>query len=95
MRINVRTFAVLRELSTDRDTLDLPDGSTLADAWRGFAARFPALQPHGEFVRGALNGEYAGWDARLADGDEVAWLPPVSGGAGAEMTGLTDDDPFE
>ena len=90
MRINVRTFAVLRELSTDRDALDLPDGSTLADAWRAFAARFPALQPHGEFVRGALNGEYAGWDARLADGDEVAWLPPVSGGAAEERSGLTD-----
>lgn len=86
MRIRVRTFAILRELSTDRDELELPDAATLADAWRAMVARHPALAPHGEYVRGAINSEYAAWDARLADGDEVAWLPPVSGGSG----GLTD-----
>jgi molybdopterin synthase catalytic subunit len=90
MRIAVRTFAVLRELSTDRDVVELPDGATLADAWRAFAARFPALEPHGEYVRGAVNGEYSGWDARLSDGDEVAWLPPVSGGTEPSLSGLTD-----
>lgn len=86
MQVRVRTFAVLRELSVDRDSLDLPDAATLADAWRAFAQRYPAVQPHGEYVRGALNGVYAGWDERLADGDEVAWLPPVSGGARAALT---------
>ncbi len=92
MRITVRTFAVLRELSVDREVLELPDEATLADAWRAFVGRYPGLEPHGEYVRGALNGEYATWKARLADGDEVAWLPPVSGGAGEgeSLTGLTD-----
>jgi molybdopterin synthase catalytic subunit len=90
MQVKVRTFAVLRELSVDRDALDLPDGSTLADAWRAFVARYPAVEPHGDYVRGALNGAYAGWDAPLADGDEVAWLPPVSGGGGARSC-LTDE----
>jgi molybdopterin synthase catalytic subunit len=90
MRIRVRTFAVLRELSVDREELELADGATLADAWRALAARYPALEPHGEYVRGALNGEYARWDAPLADGDEVAWLPPVSGGADGGLSGLTD-----
>lgn len=90
MRLAIRTFAILRELSVDRDTLELPDGATLADAWRAFADRYPALAPHGEYVRGALNGAYAGWERVLADGDEVAWLPPVSGGAASGPTGLTD-----
>jgi molybdopterin synthase catalytic subunit len=90
MRLAVRTFAILRELSVPRDTLELPDGSTLADAWRAFAARHPALAPHGEYVRGALNGAYAPWDRELHDGDEVAWLPPVSGGSATGPTGLTD-----
>jgi len=49
--------------------------------------RHPALAPHREFVRVARNGSYAGWDDALADGDEVAFLPPVSGGA---TSGLTD-----
>jgi molybdopterin synthase catalytic subunit len=90
MRIRVRTFAVLRELSTDRATLELPPGSTLADVWRAFVARFPAVAPHAEYVRGAVNGSYAAWDHVLSDADEVAWLPPVSGGAGG-ATGLTPD----
>jgi molybdopterin synthase catalytic subunit len=90
MRLAVRTFAILRELSVPRDTLELPDGATLADAWRAFAARHPAVAPHGEYVRGALNGAYTSWDAELHDGDEVAWMPPVSGGAATGPTGLTD-----
>lgn len=93
MRLAIRTFAILRELSVDRDTLELPDGATLADAWRAFADRYPALAPHGEYVRGALNGAYAPWDRELHDGDEVAWLPPVSGGSGDPSVGrigLTD-----
>ncbi len=86
MQVRVRTFAVLRELSVDRDALDLPNGASLADAWRAFAQRYPATEPYGEYVRGALNGTYAAWDASLADGDEVAWLPPVSGGARSGIT---------
>lgn len=81
MRIMVRTFAILRELSVDRAALELTQGATVADAWREMAARHPALAPHAEFVRAARNGAYAVWDARLSDGDEVAFLPPVSGGA--------------
>ncbi len=91
MQIRVRTFAVLRELSVDRATLELPDGAVLADAWRVFADRHPAVEPHGEYVRGARNGAYAQWDTVLVDGDEVAWLPPVSGGARSAMTSAPID----
>jgi molybdopterin synthase catalytic subunit len=81
MQVTLRTFAMLRELSADRLAVDLPDGASLADAWAALASRHPAVGPHRASVKGARNGAYAGWDVILADGDEVAFLPPVSGGA--------------
>ena len=87
MRVHVRTFATLRELSVDRCDLDLADGADVAAAWTALAARHPGLAPHRPFVRAARNGAYAGWAEALGDGDEVAFLPPVSGGT---SIGLTD-----
>jgi molybdopterin converting factor small subunit len=81
MQVTVRTFAILRELSADRVVLTLPDAARLGDAWEAMAERFPALRPHREYVRGARAGAYADWDIPLDEGDEVAFLPPVSGGA--------------
>jgi molybdopterin synthase catalytic subunit len=89
MRVTVRTFAILRELAADRVTLDLVDPAALADAWTALERAHPALAPHREFVRGARNGAYAPWDEPLFDGDEVAFLPPVSGGGPTELIGLT------
>jgi molybdopterin synthase catalytic subunit/molybdopterin converting factor small subunit len=86
MRIAVRTFAMLRELSADRLELELAAGSQLEDAWVALAERFPALLPHRPFVRPAHNGAYADWTSALAEGDVVAFLPPVSGGARTEIT---------
>lgn len=87
MRVRLRCFAVLRELSVDRDEVELADAATVDDAWAALAARFPGLAPHRPYVRAARNGAYAAWSEALADGDEVAFLPPVSGGA---VVGLTD-----
>jgi molybdopterin synthase catalytic subunit len=88
MRVTIRTFAILRELAPDRTMIRLEGDGRVEDAWRALASRFPALQPHRPFVRAARNGAYAEWDVLLADGDEVAFLPPVSGGS---VTGLTPD----
>ena len=87
MRVNVRCFAVLRELATDRTEQTLPAGASIADAWAMLAAAYPAISPHRPFVRPARSGAYAAWEAVLAEGDEVAFLPPVSGGG---PSGLTD-----
>ncbi|HET6379570.1 MAG TPA: molybdenum cofactor biosynthesis protein MoaE [candidate division Zixibacteria bacterium] len=87
MRITVRTFAQLRDLSADRLVLELPVGSRLADAWAVLAERYPAVEPHRPHVLAARNAAHAGWDEPLVDGDEVAFLPPVSGGG---FHGLTD-----
>ena len=86
MRITVRTFALLRDLSVDRCELELPDGATVDDAWSELQSRYPPLQPHRPYARAARNATYAAWDEPVAEGDVVAFLPPVSGGS----TALTD-----
>ena len=82
MRIRVRLFAIQRELAGTREVpLDLPDGATIADAWNGLVGLHPALAPGRASVRFARNGAYADETTILSDGDEVAMIPPVSGGA--------------
>jgi molybdopterin synthase catalytic subunit len=88
LRVELRCFAILREVSVDRLEVALPGTATVADAWRLLAGRFPDVEPHRPYVRAARNGAYVGWDEPLADGDRVAFLPPVSGGA--PRIGLTD-----
>lgn len=84
MRIRVRLFAIQRELAGTREVaLEVPEGATIADAWDALVARYPALAPGRDFVRFARNGSYADATTTVADGDEVAMIPPVSGGAGA------------
>jgi molybdopterin synthase catalytic subunit/molybdopterin converting factor small subunit len=87
MEVSIRCFATLRELAGDRTILTLPPGATLAHAWAMLAEAHPGLVPHRPFVRPARNGAYAAWEVELAEGDQVAFLPPVSGGG---RTGLTD-----
>src|SRR5262245_45203773 len=91
MQVRVRTFAILRELSADRAVVELPPSASLQDAWAAMAERYPAIHGHRSFVRPAKGGAYAEWDTPLADGDEVAFLPPVSGGAIMTLT----DEPID
>ena len=80
--VRVRLFAVQRELAGTRELhLDLAAGSTIEDAWAALVARVPALAPGRPSVRFARNGDYAAATDRLEDGDELACIPPVSGGA--------------
>jgi molybdopterin synthase catalytic subunit len=91
MRIRVRLFARQRELAGTREiALDLPAGATIADAWTALAAQVPAVASGRPFVRFARNGDYAAATTPLEEGDEIACIPPISGGAGQEAAG---DDP--
>jgi len=84
VHVRVRLFAVQRELAATREvSLELADGATIEAAWVALVARFPVLAPGRAAVRFARNGVYADADAGepLADGDELACIPPVSGGA--------------
>jgi molybdopterin converting factor subunit 1 len=80
--VRIRLFAIQRELAGTRELrLELPDGSDIEGAWTALVARHPVLAPGRTSMRFARNGEYAEPTTVLADGDEVAMIPPVSGGA--------------
>lgn len=81
MNIRARLFAVQRELAGTREVrLELPDGATVDEAWANLVMRFPVLAPGRPYVRFARNGEYVEPATGLREGDEVAVIPPVSGG---------------
>ena len=81
MRVTVRLFARLRELAGRSEfSCDVADDATVADVWRAAVAEYPAIAPHARSVSAAVNATYAKLTARVADGDDVAFLPPVSGG---------------
>jgi molybdopterin synthase sulfur carrier subunit len=77
MRVKVKIFAGLRErLGFAERELIVTDGVTVADAWREISDQ--ADLPQG--VLTAVNLAYVRPQHRLADGDEVAFFPPVTGG---------------
>jgi molybdopterin synthase catalytic subunit len=82
IHVRVRLFAIQRELAGAREVpVDLPEGATIQDAWSAVVGRHPVLAPGRPSVRFARNGDYADPSTVLADGDEVAFIPPVSGGS--------------
>jgi MoaE-MoaD fusion protein len=82
VRVRVRLFAIQRELAGERELpLELDAGATVESAWQALVARYPILAPGRPSVRFARNGEYVEASEKLADGDELACIPPVSGGA--------------
>jgi molybdopterin converting factor subunit 1 len=83
MRLKVLYFAVVRErLRRDEEELELADGATADTAWRALEARHPELAGLRSVVKLAINEEFAAADRVLADGDVIALIPPVAGGAG-------------
>src|SRR6267378_2139651 len=82
--VRTRLFARLRELAgTDAENVEVRAGATVADVYNALRKSHPGLDLSTESVRAAVNQEFADWDVVVADGDEVAFIPPVSGGAHA------------
>jgi molybdopterin converting factor small subunit len=80
--VEVQLFARLRKLCDDRARVSL-ELEAPADAEACFArlcAEYPSLAPQRKALVVAVNEDYAGWDRRLAAGDVVSFIPPVSGG---------------
>jgi len=85
MQVRVLFFGVLRELAgRTGEMLDLPETATLADVLGHYEGRIPKLKSLAASLAMSVNQEYASPEARLKPGDEVALLPPVSGGADEE-----------
>lgn len=81
LAVGVRLFARVREICGRRRlSLELPAGADVSDAWAMLVERHPRLTEVRARVLPAVNEEYADWDRGLEDGDEIAFIPPVSGG---------------
>ncbi len=88
MTVSVRLFAILRERAgRDSVEIELPEGATVGDAFERLAetpglAELVARMP----LRMAVNREYASAGASISPGDELAVIPPISGGAPTPTT---------
>jgi len=81
MTISVLAFAQLKSVfEADALSVCLEQGATVGDLLRQLEQRYPALAPWLKTIRVAVNREYAGLETPLHEGDEVALIPPVSGG---------------
>jgi molybdopterin converting factor subunit 1 len=79
--VRLRFFASLRErLRASESERTLADGATIADLWGALCRERPDLQPLSASISFAVNREYVEREHVLRDGDEVALIPPVSGG---------------
>jgi molybdopterin converting factor subunit 1 len=93
VHVTVRLFARLREIvGAGELAREVPEGGTARSAWDALVAEFPGLGPYATSISVAVNEEYARLTTAVKDGDEVAFLPPVSGGA---ADGGPEGPPYE
>jgi len=82
MRVRVLFFGILKDLAgKSSDWLDLPEGGSVRDVLATYESQIPRLRESLASLALAVNQQYSGPDTKLKSGDEVALLPPVSGGA--------------
>ena len=90
MKINVLFFGLAHDLTgIAQEAADLPDGESLGALWRRYEARFPRLEQMADSILLAVNQAVEEPTRILREGDEVAFLPPVSGGAGEDAYQIT------
>jgi molybdopterin converting factor subunit 1 len=81
MRVRVRLFASLREaVGQEQLDLELADDARVEGAWAALVGRSPALAARRASLMAAVNRRYASFDDALSNGDELVFIPPVSGG---------------
>jgi MoaE-MoaD fusion protein len=90
MRVRVLFFGVLKDIvGRSEELLEIAAGATLGDVFAVYAKRFETLRETRSSILFARNREFAKPDALVTDNDEVAFLPPVSGGSGGHFFALT------
>lgn len=81
MRVRVLFFGQLKDITgISQEDAELSEGARLEDLFERYGHRFPKLAEFRPSIAASVNQEYTQWRAPLSAGDEVAFLPPVSGG---------------
>jgi len=81
MRVTVRLFARLRDIAGAGEMArEAPAGANVGAVWASLVTEFPELAAYEKSISCAVNADYSRFTAMVADGDEIAFLPPVSGG---------------
>jgi molybdopterin converting factor subunit 1 len=94
MRVRVLFFGILKEMvGKSVDLIDLPEGASVRDALARYESQIPRLKESLSSLALAVNQQYAGPDTKLSADDEVALLPPVSGGAPEAAGGTSAGQP--
>ena len=96
MRVRVLFFGRLKEIvGRGEDSADLSEGARVEDLFARYGTRFPELARYRPSVVASVNQEFAEWRAPLQSGDEVAFLPPVSGGQKGAVGAAVSEDIYE
>jgi molybdopterin converting factor subunit 1 len=81
IRLNVLFFGRLKDaIGHGQESMEIPPDSRIEDLFAHCVDRYPALAAHRKAIAVSRNQEFAAWATPLHPGDEVAFLPPVSGG---------------
>jgi molybdopterin converting factor small subunit len=81
IRVKVLFFGRLKEVAGGaEDSVEVTPGSRIEDLFAGFVAGHPELARYRGSLVASRNQEFAAWNTPLDSGDEIAFLPPVSGG---------------
>ena len=90
MKVEVRFFGLAHDLTGfEREQVDMPEGASVGNLRKHYEDRYPRLREYAGSLLAAVNQEIAEASQILSDGDEVAFLPPVSGGSGHDFYELT------
>ena len=86
MQVKLLFFASLKDIVGARQLdVEVPSGSTVSDLWDHLESQFPPLKRYRSIVLTSVNEEYVDKAAPVADGDEIALFPPVSGGSSGRL----------
>jgi molybdopterin synthase catalytic subunit len=92
MRVRVLFFGKLKDIvGKAEEQAELSEGARVEDVFERYGRSFPELAKFRPSVVASVNQEFSEWRATLSSGDEVAFLPPVSGGAAPADAAVEED----
>lgn len=92
MLVKVLFFGMLKDVAgRSADQVEFPEGTTLGDVFDHYAGRYPKLREYAGSIVIARNQEFSNWTQIVSPDDEIAFMPPVSGGSSPFTEEIVDD----